>query len=62
VRSWRILGRSIAPLAVAIVWAAVIAASAVLLRGSPGWPRELLVLGGGSAATLLIVGAAVRHR
>jgi hypothetical protein len=48
-------------LALAIVWAAVIFASAGVLRGTPYWDSMLPILGGGAAASILIVGAALRR-
>jgi hypothetical protein len=50
------LRRGIVLIAVAIIWAAVIAAVASIARGSPLYDRLLLILGGGAAATLIVVG------
>ena len=47
-------------LAVAIVWAAVLVAAAAVLRGTAYWAQILPILGGGSAMTVLLVGAASR--
>lgn len=47
-----------AVIAVAIVWAAVILASAIELRATQHWRTMLLILGGGAAATILLVGGA----
>lgn len=46
---------------VAIVWAAVIFASAMVLKDTPYWGRLLPILGGGAAATILLVGALRRR-
>jgi hypothetical protein len=43
-------------IAVAIIWAAVIAAVASVARGSPLYDKLLLILGGGAAATIIVVG------
>lgn len=47
---------SYAIVAVAIIWAAVIVAATILMRGSPEFPKLLTILGGGAAATLVILG------
>ncbi len=44
--------------AVAIVWAAVILASAVVLKDTPYWTPMLPILGGGAGATIIIMGGA----
>lgn len=46
-------------IAAAIVWAAVILASAAELRDTQHWTPMLLILGGGAAATILLVGGAL---
>ncbi|MCX7682081.1 MAG: hypothetical protein N2508_08995 [Anaerolineae bacterium] len=48
--------------AVTIVWAAVIIATAVVLKGTPYWPQLLPIVGGGAAATLVLLGAQRRRR
>jgi hypothetical protein len=40
---------------IAIIWAAVIFASSVVLKGSPYWGKMLLILGGGAAASIIIL-------
>ena len=50
------LRRGIVLIALAIIWAAVIAAVAMVARGSPVYDKLLLILGGGAAATLILVG------
>jgi len=45
---------------VAIVWAAVIFASSVVLKGSPYWGKMLPILGGGAAASIIILGGTQR--
>ena len=47
---------------IAIVWAAVIFASAVVLKGTPFWGQMIPILGGGAAACILIVGALRKRR
>ena len=49
-------------LGVAIIWAAVILASAMVLRGTPHGGKMIPILGGGAAATIIVVGAAARKR
>ena len=43
------LRRSIVVIAVAIIWAAVVAATASIARGFPLYDKLLLILGGGAA-------------
>ncbi len=43
-------------IAVAIVWAAVILATAIVLKGTSYWLRILPIVGGGAAATLILMG------
>lgn len=50
---WSIIG-------IAIVWAAVIFAASVVLKGSPYWEKMLPILGGGAAATIIILGGTRR--
>ena len=45
---WSVIG-------VAIVWAAVIFASSVILRGTPYWGKLLPILGGGAIATIIVM-------
>jgi hypothetical protein len=40
----------------AIIWAAVIIASAMVMEGTPGFSRLLSILGGGAAATIILLG------
>ncbi len=40
----------------AIIWAAVIIASATVVEGTPGFSRLLTILGGGAAATIILLG------
>ncbi len=42
---------------VAIIWAAVLAASAIVLKGTPYFSQMLPILGGGSAASIIVLGA-----
>ena len=46
---------------VALIWAVVIFASAVVLKGTPYWARLLPILGGGAAVTIIILGGALRN-
>ncbi len=39
---------------IAIIWAAVILASATILKGTPHWGQMLPILGGGAAACIII--------
>lgn len=43
----------------AIVWAAIIGASGVLLRGSPHFAQMLAILGGGAVWFVILMPAAV---
>lgn len=45
----------------AVVWAAVLLGSAVALQGTAAFPTVAPVLGGGAAASVLVVGAGVRR-
>lgn len=45
----------------AIVWAAVVFATAVVLRESGYFGRMIPVVGGGAAASVLVVGGGVRR-
>ena len=47
-------------IAVAIIWAGVIIASAMVLEGTPYWGRMISVLGGGAAATIIVLGGTRR--
>ncbi len=47
--------------AVALIWAAVIWAACVVLDGTPYWGRMVLILGGGAAATIMILGGTLRR-
>jgi hypothetical protein len=46
---------------VAIIWAAVILASAIVLRGTPHGGKVIPILGGGAAATIIVVGGEARR-
>ncbi len=53
----------IAVLVEAIIWAAVIIAVASQMEGSPGAARVQLILGGGAAASIILLGShAVQER
>lgn len=53
----------IAVIVVAIIWAAVILATAVAMKGASEYPRLLNILGGGAAATIILLGGiAARER
>ena len=56
------LRRSIVVIAVAIIWAAVVAATASIARGFPLYDKLLLILGGGAAATIIVVGGGLSTR
>ncbi len=45
----------------AIVWAVVVIAAASVLSGTPYASQVRLILGGGAAASILIVGAGMRR-
>lgn len=47
---------ALAIILVAVIWAAVIFAAAGVLRGTPYWEQLLPILGGGAAATIIILG------
>ncbi len=40
----------------AIIWAAVIIASALVTEATPGFSRLISILGGGAAATIILLG------
>ncbi len=42
---------------VAIIWAAVLIASAAVLKGTPYFSQMLPILGGGSASSIIVLGA-----
>jgi hypothetical protein len=44
----------------AIIWAAVILATSLVLRGTPQATQILIIIGGGAAASVIIVGAKLR--
>ncbi len=41
---------------VAVIWAAVIIASGVILRETPYWGQVTAILGAGAAASIIVVG------
>jgi hypothetical protein len=43
-------------LGIAIIWAAVILASAMILKGTASFSQMLPVLGGGAASSIIILG------
>ena len=45
-------------LGVAIIWAAVIFASATILKGTPYFSQMLPILGGGAASSIIVLGGA----
>ena len=47
---------ALAIILVAVIWAVVIFAAAGVLKGTPYWARLLPILGGGAAATIIILG------
>ncbi len=47
-------------MAVALIWAAVIWAASTVLDGTPYWGQMLRILGGGAAATILVLGGTRR--
>lgn len=53
----------IAIITLAIIWAAVIFATSMVLEGTPQSMQVLLILGGGAAATIILMGGiAARER
>ncbi len=46
----------------AIIWAAVIFASVMVLQGTEYWGRMIPILGGGAAATLIVVAGSLRRQ
>jgi hypothetical protein len=44
----------------ACIWGAVIIASAVALKGTGAFDKIQLILGGGAAASLIVVGSGIR--
>jgi hypothetical protein len=52
----------LAILAVAVIWAAVILASAKVLEGTPYFAQLLPILGGGAGGSIIVLGGARRHR
>ncbi|MFQ6000423.1 MAG: hypothetical protein ACE5LG_02005 [Anaerolineae bacterium] len=53
---------NLAILAVAVIWAAVILASAKALESTPYFAPLLPVLGGGAGGSIIVLGGACRHR
>ena len=51
----------VAIIALAIIWAAVIFASAVVLKGTPYFGKMLPILGGGAGASIVVVGGSLRR-
>lgn len=49
-------------LGVAIVWAAVVIACALVLKGTECFERILPLLGGGAAGTIVVVGGGTRRK
>ncbi len=47
-------------IAIAIIWAAVIVAASMVLAGTPYWGQMLPILGGGAAATIIVLGGTRR--
>ncbi len=47
-------------IAVALIWAAVIWATSMVLDGTPYWGQMLRILGGGAAATIIVLGGTRR--
>ncbi len=41
---------------VALIWAAVIFASGIILSGTPYWGQMIPILGAGAAASIIVVG------
>ena len=53
----------IAVITLAIIWAAVILATSMVLKGTAQSMQVLLILGGGAAATIILIGGiAARER
>ncbi len=52
---WTIIG-------IAIIWAAVIFASSVILKGSSYWGQMIPILGGGAAGSIIILGGTQRKK
>jgi len=46
----------------AIIWAAVILASVMVLQGTEYWGRMIPILGGGAAATFIVVAGSLRRQ
>ncbi len=46
---------------IALIWAVVIFASAVVLKGTPYWAKLLPILIGGAGGTITILGGALRN-
>lgn len=46
----------------AIIWAAVILASAMILKDTPQWGQMLPILGGGAAASIIISSRVPKER
>ena len=53
-RTTTVLGETI--VAIAVIWAGVMIASAFLLQGTEYFSELLLVLGGGAATTIILLG------
>lgn len=45
---------------VAMIWAAVIFASAIILKGTEYFSQMLVILAGGAAGSLIVLGSATR--
>ncbi|MFB0517218.1 MAG: hypothetical protein ACETWG_11535 [Candidatus Neomarinimicrobiota bacterium] len=52
----------VAVIGLAIIWAAVILASALVLREQGSWDKMLPILRGGATASIIVVGGALRRR
>ncbi len=51
----------IAVIVVALIWAAVILATSIALEGAPQFSRVLTILGGGAAASIILIGGMIER-
>ncbi len=52
----------IAVIVIALIWAAVILATSTTLEGAPQFSRVLTILGGGAAASIILLGGLIARK
>jgi hypothetical protein len=55
------VGQRLSIIVVAVIWAVVILAISSVLADTPSAPRVLSILGGGAAATIILLGGMLRN-